>query len=393
MANIPVAAYAVTFGLLAWPVLSQEPPLTLDEAAAIALDAQPGTLAEVEEGQFDGRRVAEIEVLTEAGDEIEFAIDLASGEILSVVTDDDPTDDPAANVLEDVTFLVPGHPGGGWDAQARRIGQAFTATGIIDDLTFDNKDGGNGAVGLGYVIENAGALPKTLMLNTPQIIARSLNGTYADSYTALVPVAAPMGDYAAFVVPPDSQVQSVPDLIRAHQDDPSAFAIGGGSAPNGLDHLISALLMTAAGADPAFTYVQFDAPGPALAALMSGQVTSLTTDYAQALALVEQGLVRIIGVTAPDDVALPPDIANMNAQGVAMEFVTWAGFFAPPGTPPDGLAAYQDAFSALYQTEAWASMVDDSGATALELGSAAFAALLAVQHAEIDAVLQALKAP
>ncbi|MEM6891124.1 MAG: tripartite tricarboxylate transporter substrate-binding protein [Pseudomonadota bacterium] len=390
MAHKQIAASVATIGLLAGPALSQETQLTVDDAVAIALEAQPGTIAEAEEGQFDGRIVAEIEVLNEAGEEIEFMIDLASGDILSIVADDDPTDDPLANVLEDVTFLIPGHPGGGWDTQSRAIGQAFTATGIIDDLSFDNRDGNNGGIGLTYMIENAGSLPKTIMLNTTQIVARSLNGTYSDSYAELVPVAAPLGDYAAFIAHPESEIQSMTDLVTAYQGDPGAFAIGGGSAPNGMDHVISALVMKAAGADPAINYVQFEAPEPAFAALMSGDVMSLTTEYIQALALAEQGIVRIIGVSAPDDFALPSDIANMNEQGVEMEFVTWSGFFAPPGTEPEMIEAYQDAFSTLYETDAWAGIMEESGGTALKLDAVAFAALLEAQHKDIEDVLQAL---
>ena len=390
MAHKHITVSVATLGLLAGPAMSQETQLTIDDAVAIALEAQPGTIAEAEEGQFDGRVVAEIEVVNEIGEEIEFTIDLASGEVLSVVTDDDPTDDPASNVLEDVTFLVPGHPGGGWDTQSRAIGKAFTATGIIDDLSFDNRDGNNGGVGLTFMIENAGSLPKTIMLNTTQIVARSLNGTYSDSYAELVPVAAPLGDYAAFIVHPESEIQSMTDLVVAYQGDPSAFAIGGGSAPKGMDHMISALVMKAAGVNPAINYVQFDAPEPAFAALLSGDVMSLTTEYTQALALAEQGIVRIIGVTAPDDFALQSGIANMNEQGVAMEFVTWTGFFAPPGTQAEMVAAYQDAFSALYETGAWAGIMDESGGTAIELDSASFVALLESQHADIEGVLQAL---
>lgn len=69
-------------------------PLTFDEAIAIALEAQPGTIAEIGLERADGTVVIEIEVVNEAGEEIEFHLDAQSGEILSTWTDDDPTDDP-----------------------------------------------------------------------------------------------------------------------------------------------------------------------------------------------------------------------------------------------------------------------------------------------------------
>ncbi|MEM7021721.1 MAG: PepSY domain-containing protein [Pseudomonadota bacterium] len=75
-----------------------EPPLasslTFDEAIAIALEAQPGTIAEVALDRANGRVVIDIEVVDAAGHEIELALDAESGEILWTHVDDDPTDDP-----------------------------------------------------------------------------------------------------------------------------------------------------------------------------------------------------------------------------------------------------------------------------------------------------------
>lgn len=390
MKNAYITTSVVTLGILIGPAMAQDTELTMNDAIAIALKAQPGTVEEAERDQFNGRVVAEIEIVNEAGEEIELAIDLASGEILSIVTDDDPTDDPDDTVLEDVTFLVPGNPGGGWDKMSRSIGQAFTTTGIVDDLFFQNRGGNNGGVGLSYMIENAQTLSKTVMLNTTQIVVRSLNGTYSDSYAELVPVAAPIGDFAAFIVHPDSDIISMEDLVEAYQNNAAGFAIGGGSAPGDMDHLVSAMVMQAAGVDPTIDYVQFDAPEPAFAALVAGEVMSLTTQYTQALALADQGIVRIIGVTAPDDFDLPSDIPGMTEQNIEMEFVTWVGFFAPPGTEPDQVEPFQTAFSELYKTDAWKTILADNGGIALQLDSDAFASLLETQQADMRAALRAI---
>jgi len=75
--------------------------LTADEASAIALEAQPGTIAEAEKDTFEGRTVFDIEVVNAAGDEVEFKIDAETGEILNKWTDDDPTDDPVSGAVED----------------------------------------------------------------------------------------------------------------------------------------------------------------------------------------------------------------------------------------------------------------------------------------------------
>lgn len=91
---------AVALGLFAAPAYASETKaaafLSVEEAIAIALEAQPGTIGEAELDQFEGRPAYDIEVVNGAGQEIEFKVDAETGEILNTWTDDDPTDDPIA---------------------------------------------------------------------------------------------------------------------------------------------------------------------------------------------------------------------------------------------------------------------------------------------------------
>lgn len=103
MENIAVlAASAVALCLLCTSSSAQlvddQPPLasslTFNEAIAIALGEQPGTIAEIALERSDGDVVIDIEVINDVGDEIEFHLDPETGEILASWTDDDPSDDP-----------------------------------------------------------------------------------------------------------------------------------------------------------------------------------------------------------------------------------------------------------------------------------------------------------
>lgn len=91
---------AVAIGVLAAnPTLAQStstvaPALTAEDAIAIALKVQPGTIGEAELDEFDGKPAYDIEVINDVGDEIEFKIDAETGAILNQWTDDDPSNDP-----------------------------------------------------------------------------------------------------------------------------------------------------------------------------------------------------------------------------------------------------------------------------------------------------------
>ncbi|MEM8571633.1 MAG: PepSY domain-containing protein [Pseudomonadota bacterium] len=77
--------------------------LSAEDAIAIALELQPGTIGEAELDEYEGRPAYDIEVVTEAGEEVEFKVDAATGEVLSEWVDDDPTDDPIAGDAEETT--------------------------------------------------------------------------------------------------------------------------------------------------------------------------------------------------------------------------------------------------------------------------------------------------
>lgn len=265
-------------------------------------------------------------------------------------------------VVDSIHFLIPGGAGGGWDGTARGTGEALTASGLVGSASYENMSGGGGGKAIGYLIENAESQHGTLMVNSTPIVIRSLTGVFPQNFRDLTLVAGTIGDYAAIVVGKDSPVNSMADLVAAYQADPRGTAIGGGSVPGGLDHLVAAIVMKAAGENPSdVKYIPYDAGGEAMAALLSGEIAALSTGFSEAIALADAGEVKIVGITAPERVASYADAPTMMEQGIDAEFVNWRGFFAAPGLPADKLAAYQDAIAKMYDTEEWETVRAQNG--------------------------------
>lgn len=263
--------------------------------------------------------------------------------------------------LESLHFLIPGGAGGGWDGTARGTGEALTGAGIVGSASYENMSGGGGGVAIAHMIENADSMGNTMMVNSTPIVIRSLTGVFPQSFRDLTLVAGTIGDYAALVVSADSDIADLPGLISAYQTDASAFAIGGGSVPGGMDHLVAALAMQAAGEDPTgFNYIPYDAGGAAMASLLSGEIQALSTGFSEAVALADQGEVRILGVTAPERIA-GSDAPTMMEQGVDVEFVNWRGFFAAPGLDDDTVASMRGALAAMYDTQEWETVRAQNG--------------------------------
>ncbi|KAJ03123.1 Bug family tripartite tricarboxylate transporter substrate binding protein [Sulfitobacter mediterraneus] len=257
-------------------------------------------------------------------------------------------------VLDSIHFLIPGGAGGGWDGTARGTGEALTGAGLVGTASYENMSGGGGGKAIGYLIENAESNHGTLMVNSTPIVIRSLTGVFPHNFRDLTLVAGTIGDYAAIVVGKDSPINSMADLLAAYNADPSATAIGGGSVPGGMDHLVAAMVMEAAGKDAlGVKYIPYDAGGKAMAALLSGEIAALSTGFSEAVDLAKAGEVKIIGVTADERVAAAADAMTMKEQGIDTSFVNWRGFFGAPDLPADKVAMYQDALAKMYDTPEW----------------------------------------
>ena len=268
----------------------------------------------------------------------------------------------AEKTLDSLHFLIPGGAGGGWDGTARGTGEALTNAGIVGTASYENMSGGGGGKAIGFMIENAESQHGTLMVNSTPIIIRSLTGVFPHNFRDLTMVAGTIGDYAAFVVGKDSAINSMDDLIAAYKASPRKTAIGGGSVPGGMDHLVAAMVMKAAGEDPtAVKYIPYDAGGMAMAALLSGEIAALSTGFSEAVDLANAGEVKIIGVTAGDRVSAYADAKTMKEQGIDAEFVNWRGFFAAPGLSEDKLTAYQTALAKMYDTPEWEAVRERNG--------------------------------
>ncbi|EFO33840.1 tricarboxylic transport protein TctC [Roseibium sp. TrichSKD4] len=297
----------------------------------------------------------------------------------------------ADQVVDEIHFLIPGGAGGGWDGTARGTGEALTKSGLVGQASYENMSGGGGGKAIAYLIENAESLDNTMMVNSTPIVIRSLTGVFPQSFRDLTLVAGTIGDYAAVVVGKDSPINSMSDLVAAYKADPSKVAIGGGSVPGGMDHLVAAMAMEAAGEDPtAFKYIPYDAGGKAMAGLLSGEIAALSTGFSEAVDLANAGEVKIIGVTSGERVPAYPDAPTMKEQGLDTEFVNWRGFFAAPGLDAAKVAAYQDAIAKMYDTPEWEEVRARNGWVNIHNPGDDFKAFLENQEKQIGDLMKKL---
>ena len=235
----------------------------------------------------------------------------------------------AEETRDQIHFLIPAGPGGGWDSTARAVGLAMDQGGIAKQVTFENLSGGGGGRALAKFIGNPNRYRDALFISSTPIIVRSLQGVFPQTFRDLRPVASVISDYSCFAVHPDSDIQSFADLVTRFKRAPRGTLAGGGSVRGDTDHFVLARALQLAGIDPLkVRYLAYDGGGQAAASLASKEIDVLSTGFSEAIGQHRAGLLRIIAVTAQRPIASAPSIPTLVDQGFNLTFANWRGFFA-----------------------------------------------------------------
>lgn len=293
--------------------------------------------------------------------------------------------------IERLHVVIPGGAGGGWDMTARGTGEALEKSGIAGRVTYENLSGGGGSKAIAHLLEVAD--PEMLMVNSTPIVVRALQRIFPQSFRDLVPVASVIGDYSVIAVRDSSPVTDTAALAAWQRAEPRRVAIAGGSVSGGTDHIVSAMIFQAFGADPrSVKYIPYDAGGKAMAGLLSGEVQALSSGYGEVVDLVRQGWVRILCIAALERLSSLPHVPTCHEQGAkGAEFVNWRGYFAAPGISDDRLSLYQQALESMMATPAWKTVRDRHGWVDLYKPGPEFLAMLEQQERTLGTLLKELE--
>jgi tripartite-type tricarboxylate transporter receptor subunit TctC len=230
-----------------------------------------------------------------------------------------------------ITVIVPFAAGGATDIIARTIATDMS-TRLGQSVTVENRAGGGTVIGTEAVVR---AQPDgyTLLFHSGTLaidLSFKKNLSY-DVRKDLIPITkAAWGPYAVLVYK-DLPVKTLAELIAHAKGRPDQLNMG--SAGTGtMGHLASAYLN--AKSSMKLTHVPFRGSGPALTAVMGGQIDVLLDPPFTALPAIESGKARALAVTGEKRSPLLPDVptvAELGFPGFAAGH--WGGFFAPAGTP------------------------------------------------------------
>ncbi|MFC0386887.1 Bug family tripartite tricarboxylate transporter substrate binding protein [Muricoccus vinaceus] len=233
-----------------------------------------------------------------------------------------------------VRIVVPFAPGGGSDVLARIVGQRVSPS-WGQPVVVDNRPGAGGILGADLVAK-APADGYTLLVSDSSAV------TMNPSLYARLPYAArdltPVVHLATFslviMVPPNSPIRSLADLVAADKARPGSLNVG--TAGNGTSpHLVLEMFNNLAGTK--LVHVPYRGGGPANTAFLTGELDALFNGLsANTAPIITTGRGRAIAVTTPNRIAALPDVPTMAEAGFpGFEAVSTQTLFAPAGVPLD----------------------------------------------------------
>ena len=265
---------------------------------------------------------------------------------------------PASAEVKGLDLMVPGSPGGGWDQTARAMQKVLETQQLASRIQVDNIPGAGGTIGLAQFVTSNKGKGHALMIGGSVMMGAIITNKSAVTLDNVTPLARLTGEYGVLVVPTDSPIGSMSDLVAKLKADPGSVSWGGGSA-GGTDHILAGLIAKAAGVDATkVNYVAHAGGGEALSSILGGHVTVGVSGWQEFAPQVAAGKLRAIGIAAPERVS-GIDVPTLKEQGVDVEAVNWRAIFAPTEHKDKDLAALSAMVEKMVTSTAWQDVLKE----------------------------------
>ncbi len=235
----------------------------------------------------------------------------------------------SAAAFDSLKFMIPANPGGGWDQTGRNLASSMQKAGVVKSVQFDNKGGAGGTIGLAQFVNTSKGDGNAIMTGGMVMVGGIILNKSAVNLGMVTPLARLTGEYEVLVVPTNSPIKTLADLMAKVKADPGSVSWGGGSA-GGTDHILAGMILQAVGVDPAkVNYIPYAGGGEAQAAILGGHVTVGVSGYGEFSAQIKAGKFRALALSADKRVA-GIDVPTLKEQGVNVELFNWRGVFGAP---------------------------------------------------------------
>lgn len=228
-----------------------------------------------------------------------------------------------------VELIVSFQPGGGVDTMARLLAEAGRSI-FPHPLVVVNKPGASGGIGLGYVASAPADGYKVAMVFA-ELLTLPLLGQPKVSYEAFEPIAKFTSDPSTVTVRADAPWNTLDEFLRHARSNPNKVTIS--NAGNGsISHISGSALGAKVGAS--FSHVPYQGSGPAVQALLGGQVDATAVNYS---VVSPHGTGKLKILATMSEKRLTDKVPTLRELGIDLSLDAWRGIAVPRGTPKEAV--------------------------------------------------------
>ena len=229
-----------------------------------------------------------------------------------------------------VRILVPFGPGGGTDIQGRLLGRKFYES-MGQTFVLENRAGASGLIGAELIAHSPPDGYNILFTTASLSVNVSLYKKIAfDPVKDLLPVSWISSVPLVLVVHPSVPAKSAQELVALTKRQKGGLN-GASNGAGTTSHLSLEMLKQFAGAK--LEHIAYKGGGPAIAAMVSGEVDFQFATALAAKPFIGQGKVRALAVTTAKRSGAFPDLPTMASIYPGFESDNWYAMFFPHGTP------------------------------------------------------------
>jgi putative tricarboxylic transport membrane protein len=244
-------------------------------------------------------------------------------------------------------------PGGGNDIMSRTLISILEKYKLYPEtIVADNKPGGSGAKGWGFVFAQKGN-PYHITSTSGSFITTPLQANTPWQPGTFTPVALLASDDMLMLVNKNSKAATLQQFIAAAKAKPPA--IGGIGAVN-IDFIVPKLVSEKAGFT--FNYVSFNKQGELITALLSGALDAAMSNPGEVLGLLQSGDMRALAFSGKATPKTLGDVPTFASLGYDIGISLPRGLVLPTGVRSDAEAWVIDTIKKVVQTPEWKSYVD-----------------------------------
>jgi putative tricarboxylic transport membrane protein len=244
-------------------------------------------------------------------------------------------------------------PGGGNDIMSRNLISILEKYKLYpQNIVAENRPGGSGAKGWGYVFSQTGN-PYHIASTSGSFITTPLQANTPWQPGSFTPIALLATDDMLMVVGKGSKVKTLQEFIAAAKAKPPA--IGGVGAVN-IDFIVPKLVSEKAGFT--FSYVSFNKQGELITALLSGALDAAMSNPGEVLGLLQSGDMRALAYSGKSTPAALGNVPTFASQGYDIGISLPRGLVLPPGVPKEAQAWWIETMRKVVQTPEWKAYVD-----------------------------------